>query len=135
MDPRDDILNNAINKDDVFIIDCRNPGNNTHIRLHVGGVVMMTVLRCWWFPHVDDLWNVNTRSPTSQIDHQQLKVVTNNIYKPSPTFVTNIDVTNDNFLIIFKIVHNLWTITVVSTLSRIFVLSRTSQQFSFLLGF
>ena len=32
MDPRDDILNNAINKDDVFIIDCRNPGNHRHIR-------------------------------------------------------------------------------------------------------
>jgi len=28
MDPRDDILNNAINKDDVFIVDCRNPGKD-----------------------------------------------------------------------------------------------------------
>ena len=27
MDPRDDILNNAINKENVFIVDCRNPGN------------------------------------------------------------------------------------------------------------
>ena len=26
MDPRDDILNNAINKENVYIVDCRNPG-------------------------------------------------------------------------------------------------------------
>ena len=56
--------------------------------------MMVTDLRCWWqnhcvgdsFRYVGDFLNLN-RSPTSQTCHQHIG---------SPTFVTNIDVTNQN---------------------------------------
>ena len=62
---------------------------------YVGDFMMVTDLRCWWQNHyvgdffrcVGDFLNVLTRSPTSWISHQHLKLVTNTfgLEHPSPT--------------------------------------------------
>ena len=63
--------------------------------VYVGDFMMVTDFRCWrqnhyvgdFFRYVGDFVNVLNRSPTSWIDHQQLKLVTNTfgLQHPSPT--------------------------------------------------
>lgn len=57
-------------------------------------VMLVTYLKCWWQnPYIGDFFNAKIRSPTSQIGHRHLKLVTKTNYRqrPSPTSVANIE--------------------------------------------
>ena len=58
----------------------------------VGNFLMVTDLRYWWQNHyVGDFFNIQNRSPSSQIGDQHLKPDSHQ-QKLSPTSVTNNDV-------------------------------------------